>query len=166
MIIRDETRSDVDAITEVTRTAFEGHPYGSGTEQFIVRALRAAEVLTISLVAELDGRVVGHVGFSPVSISDGSAGWYGLGPVSVLPELQRQGIGKALIEEGLSRLKALGAAGCILVGDRAYYERFGFRYPAGLVYHGAPAEALMALPFDGSIPHGTVHFHEGFEATD
>jgi putative acetyltransferase len=63
-------------------------------------------------------------------------------------------------------LKALGAAGCILVGDRAYYERFGFRYPAGLVYHGAPAEALMALPFDGSIPHGTVHFHEGFEATD
>src|SRR4030067_894759 len=89
---------------------------GNHTEQFIISALRAANVLTVSLVAEIDGRVVGHIAFSPVTISDGSQNWYGLGPVSVLPEYQRQGIGKSLIQEGLSALKGLGGQGCALVG--------------------------------------------------
>ena len=70
----------------------------------------------MSLVAEVDGRVVGHIAFSPVAMSDGTNHWYGLGPVSVLPQCQRRGIGKALIQEGLARLKELGAKGCCLVG--------------------------------------------------
>jgi putative acetyltransferase len=77
-------------------------PISNQTEQFIIKALRAAGALTLSLVADIDGRVVGHVAFSPVLMSDGTTGWYGLGPVSVLPEYQKQGIGKALINEGLT----------------------------------------------------------------
>jgi putative acetyltransferase len=109
IMIRDETKADADVISEVTMAAFETLEISNHTEQFIVEALRAAKALTLSLVAEVDGRVVGHIGFFPVTISDGTMNWYGLGPVSVLPEYQRRGIGSALIREGLSRLKALGA---------------------------------------------------------
>jgi putative acetyltransferase len=116
MIIRNETRPDIEAISEVTENAFRTLPFSSHTEQFIINALRDANALTISLVAEVDGRVVGHIAFSPVTISDGSPNWYGLGPVSVLPEYWKQGVGSALVNEGLSRLKALGAKGCALVG--------------------------------------------------
>ena len=85
--------------------------------------------------------------------------------VSVVPGLQRQGIGGALIEEGLSRLKALGAEGCCLVGHPEYYRRFGFRNVTGLVHEGVPAEVFMVLAFKGRVPEGKVEFHEGFGAT-
>ena len=125
---------------------------------------RAAKALTISLVAEMDGRVVGHIAFSPVAMSDGSQGWYGLGPVSVLPEYQRQGIGNALIREGLSRLRDINAQGCCLVGHPDYYRKFGFANPSGLAHEGVPPEVFFALSFDGYTPQGTVTFHEGFMA--
>lgn len=114
--LRPEMDSDVNAITDVTVAAFKNLEVSDHTEQFVVTALRAAKALTVSLVAELDGRVIGHIAFSPVMLSDGTPQWFGLGPVSVLPEFQRQGIGKALIEEGLSRLKGINARGCCLVG--------------------------------------------------
>ena len=164
MIIRSEAVSDIDAITEVTIAAFRTLAISRHTEQFIIHSLRAAGALTISLVAEMDGRVVGHVAFSPVTISDGSAGWYGLGPVSVLPEYQKQGIGKSLINKGLSMLKELDGKGCALVGDPNYYKRFGFRNIPDLVYEGIPQEFFLALPFTGDIPRGVVVFHEGFLA--
>ena len=165
MIIRKETASDVGAITEVTLAAFKTLEVSDQTEHFIVKALRAAGALTISLVAEIDGRVVGHVAFSPINISDGTTGWYDLGPVSVLPELHKQGIGKALINEGLAQLKQLDARGCALVGEPAYYERFGFRNNPGLRYEGVPPEFFLVLPFTDDIPEGTVTFHEAFGAT-
>ena len=127
MILRKETVADIDAITEITIAAFKNHPISNHTEQFIINALRDADALTLSLVAEIEGRVVGHIAFSPVIISDGTKGWYGLGPVSVLPEYQKQGIGKSLINEGLSLLKELVGQGCALVGDPNYYKRFGFK---------------------------------------
>ena len=164
IIIRNETDADVSAITEVTVAAFMTLEISNHTEQFIIEALRAAKALTLSLVAEEDGRVVGHIAFSPVTISDGTMNWYGLGPVSVLPEYQRKGIGKALIEEGLSRLKALNAQGCCLVGHPDYYRRFGFRNMPGLVHEGVPQEVFFALSFDEHTPQGTVIFHEGFKA--
>lgn len=102
IVIRDETESDAAVIAQVTVAAFETLEISHHTEQFIVEALRSARALTLSLVAEIDGRVVGHIAFSPVAISDGTKDWYGLGPVSVLPEYQRRGIGKALIQEGLA----------------------------------------------------------------
>ena len=165
MIIRPETDADIEAIAEVTKAAFENHPISQQTEHFIIAALRAANALTISLVAEVDGRVVGHVALSPITISDGSEDWYGLGPISVLPEYQRRGIGKALMHEGLSRLKALGAKGCALVGDPDYYERFGFRSVPELTHEGVPQRNLLVLPFGESRPQGLVEFHPGFLAT-
>jgi len=165
MIIRKETKSDIEAITQVTIAAFRTLPISNHTEQFIIKALRAAGALTISLVAEIDGQVVGHIAFSPVTISDGAKGWYGLGPVSVLPDYQRQGIGKALINEGLSLLKDMGGQGCALVGDPNYYKRFGFKNCPGLVHEGVPQEVFLVLPFTEKIPKGIVVFHEGFKAT-
>ena len=161
--IRNETAKDVEAITEVTIAAFRTLEISNHTEQFIIEALRSAKALTISLVALAGGRVIAHIAFSPVTISDGTAEWYGLGPVSVLPEFQRQGVGSALIREGLSRLKALGAAGCCLVGHPGYYGRFGFENVPGLVFEGAPSEAFFALSFDGHVPTGSVEFHEAFK---
>jgi putative acetyltransferase len=148
-IIRDETDADIAAIAEVTIAGFKTLEISNQTEQSIVKALRAAKALTVSLVAEADGLVVGHIAFSPVTISDGTVGWHGLGPVSVLPEYQRKGIGKALVLEGLSRLRNLNARGCCLVGHPAYYKKFGFKNMPGLVCEGAPPEVFLALAFDG-----------------
>jgi len=164
IVIRNETSGDVDTITEVTIAAFETLEISRHAEQFVIKALRAANALTVSLVAEVDGRVVGHIAFSPVNISDGTPNWYGLGPFSVLPACQRQGIGTALIREGLSRLKELGARGCCLVGHPQYYLKFGFENMPGFVHEGVPPEVFLALSFDGSTPQGTVIFHEGFKA--
>ena len=163
IIIRSETNADIGAITEVTVAAFKTLEISNHTEQFIIKALRAAKVLTVSLVAELDGRVLGHIAFSPVTISDGTENWYGLGPVSVLPEYHRKGIGKALVQEGLSRLKELNAQGCCLVGHPDYYRKFGFKNKSRLVHEGVPQEVFLALSFDGHTPQGTVTFHEGFK---
>ena len=164
IVIRSETPDDVCAITEVTIAAFKTLEISNHTEQFIIEALRAAKALTVSLVAEEDGCVIGHIAFSPVTISDGTQNWYGLGPVSVLPEYQRRGIGKSLIKEGLSQLKELNAQGCCLVGHPDYYKKLGFKNMSGLIHEGVPHEVFLSLSFDGHIPQGTVTFHEGFKA--
>ncbi len=162
--IRNETELDIKAIADVTIKAFETLAISNHTEQLIIAALRTAKALTISLVAEIEGQVVGHIAFSPVTISDGTIGWYGLGPVSVLPEYQRKGIGKSLISEGLSLLKKLGGKGCVLVGHPNYYKRLGFQNFPELVHEGIPQEVFFALPFIEKVPKGIVVFHEGFLA--
>jgi putative acetyltransferase len=164
IVIRNETDADVGMISEVTIAAFKTLEISNHTEQFIIEALRAAKALTVSLVAEMGGRVIGHIAFSSVNISDGTRNWYGLGPVSVLPEHQRKGIGKSLIQEGLSQLKDLNAQGCCLVGHPDYYKKLGFKNISGLVHEGVPQEVFLAMSFDGYIPQGTVTFHEGFKA--
>jgi len=161
-VLRPETPADIGAIFALTEAAFATLDISDHTEQFIIDRLRDAGALTLSLVAERDGRVVGHIAFSPVTISDGSTGWYGLGPVSVLPALQRQGIGSALITAGLDRLRAIDAKGCYLIGHPGYYGRFGFRNKPGLTFPEAPAEACFALAFDGNCPRGEVAFHPAF----
>jgi putative acetyltransferase len=163
--IRDERDGDAAAISDVTIAAFQSLEISHHTEQYIVDALRAAKALTLSLVAEQGGRVVGHIAISPVGISDGAQGWHGLGPVSVLPALQRMGIGKALITEALSRLRKLKAKGCCLVGHPGYYKQFGFQNVEGLGLPGVPAEVFFALCFEGVLPKGNVTFHEAFTAT-
>ncbi|MBK8760512.1 MAG: N-acetyltransferase [Sulfuritalea sp.] len=165
-LIRNEIAADADAITAVTLAAFATLEISQHTEQFIVKALRAAGALAVSLVAELYGRVVGHVAFSPVVLSDGTPDWHGLGPVSVLPAHQRQGIGKALIRQGLARLQAMGARGCCLVGHPDYYRKFGFRNLDQLAHAGVPPEYFLALSFDGHWPQGAVAFHEAFGARE
>jgi putative acetyltransferase len=165
LTIRHETNSDVEAIRHVTRAAFQDHPHSIHTEEFIIDALRTANALSVSLVAEVDGKIAGHIAFSPVAVSDGSGDWYGVGPLSVLPEYQRRGIGSSLVHEGLTALKAMGAKGCVLVGDPGYYKRFGFRNYPDLVLDGVPQEYFLALPFGESNTRGRFTFHQGFSAT-
>ncbi len=165
MILREETTADIDAITEVTMAAFKTLPVSHQTEQFIIKALRSAGALTISRVAVIDDRVVGHIVFSPVVMSDGTKDWYGLGPISVLPECQKQGIGKALVNQGLSLLKNMGGQGCALVGDPDYYKRLGFKNFPGLVHEGIPQDLFLVLPFNEKVPQGTIEFHDSFLAT-
>ena len=134
--LRPEQPSDINAISELTREAFLNAPHTSHTEQFIVRALRVAQELTLSIVAEERGQIIGYVALSPVTVSDAQGrkaeGWYGLGPISVMPPRQGQGIGSRLMEQALTELRAMRAAGCVLLGDPAYYARFGFQAHAGL----------------------------------
>ena len=161
--IRPETLQDIDSITRVTYAAFLGKFSDHPNEHLIVNGLREAGMLTLSLIAEADGKIVGHVAFSPVTINENFAGWYGLGPISVSPEMQKQGIGSKLILDGLARLRALGAKGCVLEGSPAYYSRFGFKPIPGLTYHASPApEFFMALPFGNDTPLGSVEYHKAF----
>lgn len=163
--LRDEVLSDGAAIGELTEAAFRTLEVSKHTEQFIIEALRASNALAVSLVAEQEGQLLGHIAFSPITLSDGSPGWYGLGPVSVRPERQRQGVGSALIRAGLARLKQSGAAGCCLVGHPDYYPRFGFRNTDSLTLEGLPPELFFALSFDGRFPRARVGFHDAFLAS-
>lgn len=160
--LRPEHAADAAAIERVTIDAFAGAEHAAGTEHRIVAALRAAGALSISLVAESAGAIVGHVAVSPVTLTDGETGWYGLGPISVAPPWQRRGVGSALMRAALAKLEDFRAAGCILVGDPAYYERFGFRAAANLSYPEVPAQYLLALPMAAALPTGVVSFHEAF----
>lgn len=163
--IRPEHPADARIIRQLTETAFKGAGYSSGTEGAIIDALRAADALTISLVATINDEVVGHVAVSPVKIGDADNGWFGIGPVSVRPDLQSKGIGSALIRDGLGRLRNLGANGCVVLGNPDYYRRFGFAHDPALRYPGPPPEYFMRLSFGSSKVSGRVSFHPGFSAS-
>jgi putative acetyltransferase len=167
--IRHETPDDIAAIEAVTIAAFAAAPHTSRTEQFIVRALRAANALTLSIVAEEHGQIVGHAALSPVTITDAhgkqTAGWHGLGPISVLPARQGQGIGSRLMKQALTELRAQHAAGCVLLGEPAYYARFGFQSHAGLQLPGMPSACFMALALRGTVPEGIAQYSDAFNAT-
>lgn len=165
MDIRNESSADAHAIEAVTVAAFRSAEHSSGTEQHIVRALRDAGQLVVSLVAEEHGQLVGHVAVSPVTLSDGTAGWYGLGPVSVLPEHQGRGLGTRLVARALTELRTLEAAGCVVLGDPGYYARLGFRPEPGLVLPGVPAQYFQAIAFHDAVPSGRVTYHASFDAT-
>ncbi|KAA9129637.1 N-acetyltransferase [Marinihelvus fidelis] len=166
-MIRAEQPGDEDAIRSITDQAFATAVHSSGTESKIVDALRQAGALTVSLVAVADhaseSQLFGHIALSPVSLSDGTDGWYGLGPVSVLPAQQRNGVGSALVRAALQNLRETGAAGCVLLGDPDYYGRFGFRPIDSLVLPGVPAEYFQAIRFSATVPTATVSYHVAFD---
>jgi len=162
-VIRPERPEDADIIHDLTVRAFAPMPFSSGTEAPILRALREAGDLTLSLVAEEDGAIIGHVAFSPVAINGVHAGWFGLGPVSVAPERQRQGIGKALMAEGLARLKRAGAAGCALIGNPAVYARMGFASDGALTYRDLDPALVQRVVFAGDAPRGELAFAPAFD---
>lgn len=160
--IGNESTGDETRIHHVTEQAFLSGRHTDRTEQFIVDSLRRAGALTISHVAKADGEIIGHVAISPVTLSSGSTGWFGLGPISVLPEFQGHGVGSMLMKSSLSALETMGASGCVVLGDPGYYSRFGFKLVDGLVFPGVPAEYFQALSFNDSFPHGEVAYNEAF----
>lgn len=160
--IRPEAEGDEDTIHALTEAAFKEMPFSDGDEQHVIDRLRAPGDLTLSLVAEDETRIVGHIAFSPVTISDGTKGWYGLGPVSVWPELHHQGIGRTLITRGIADMREMGAKGIVLLGSNVYYPRFGFAHHPQLTYPGPPPEFFQAMLLEGDMPSGEVEFAPGF----
>lgn len=164
--IRPERPTDIAAIARLTEAAFRDAAHTSHTEAFIVDALRRAGQLALSLVAEEEGRLVGHVALSPVTISDGAAGWFGLGPISVVPDRQGRGIGTLLMKAAMEKLRAQRAAGCVVLGEPAFYSRFGFVVQPDLRLPGVPPEYFQVLTLGTAVPAGTVAYHEAFNATE
>ena len=144
--IRDERPADAVAVREVNDRAF-----GQDVEGRIVDALRSNAAVMLSLVATLNGRVVGHILYTPIAVGEtvGAA----LGPMAVLPDHQRLGIGGRLIEEGRARLEAQGCPFVIVLGHDTYYPRFGFVRASA---HGirceweVPDEAFMVQVLDAA----------------
>jgi putative acetyltransferase len=164
MILRPEAPDDIPSIRRLTDAAFVGADHSSQTEGAIVDALRTAGALTLSLVVEQDGEIIGHVAFSPVLIDGRNGGWFGLGPVSVQPDLQRCGVGSALIRAGLEELGRRGAEGCVVLGDPDYYGRFGFSSDHALRYGDVPLAYFQSRLLGGEAVAGEVTYHPGFEA--
>lgn len=162
MQIRPETASDIGQIEAVTLAAFATAAYSNHREQLIIATLRRSRRLTVSMVADLEGVVVGHAAASPVTISDGTAHWYGLGPVSVAPGYQRRGFGAALVRAVLRALEQDRAAGCVVLGEPDYYRRFGFCRRADLRLPGVPAEYFQAAAFGSIWPSGDVTYDAAF----
>jgi putative acetyltransferase len=167
VIIRQERAADFGAIRVVLETAFRApNPHGKAdyvpTEHLIVEALRRADALTLALVAEDAGTIVGHVALSPVLIDRRLQGWHGLGPLAVHPDRQNVGIGGQLVRDGLARLAALGSKGCVVLGSPNYYRRFGFESHAELRLEGVPAQYFMAQSFGDRLPRGWVTYHHAF----
>ncbi|MFT5730694.1 MAG: putative acetyltransferase [Desulforhopalus sp.] len=147
MKIRFEKISDHNKIEALTYQAFENHPHhepeANPTEHMIINKLRNNGTLSLSLVAEVETGIVGHIAFSPVTIGAVLANWYGLGPVSVSPSRQGEGIGSQLIEAGIAELKKQGAGGIVLLGEPGYYGRFGFKANKNLTLPGVPSEYFL-----------------------
>jgi len=168
MNIREERPSDREAIETLTCQAFENHPHhepgAKPTEHLIINRLRESGALTLSIVAEEGGEIIGQITFSSVTINGRASDWFGLGPVSVRPEHQGKGIGGQLIRDGLARLKAQGAEGVVLLGEPEYYGRFGFKANPAISYPGVPAEYFLVLPLheDSAMPVAEVGYHKAF----
>lgn len=162
MQIRAERASDISPIEMLTRAAFAGAAHSNHREQLIIAALRRSGGLAVSLVADVEGAIAGHAAASAVAISDGTSGWYGLGPVSVAPGQQRRGIGSELVRAVLSALQRSCAAGCVVLGEPDYYRRFGFCQRADLRLPGVPGEYFQALAFAPVWPSGDVTYDAAF----
>lgn len=162
MIVRPEQDADHGAIREVIRLAFANHPHSTQNEHRIVDALRAAKVLSIALVAEEDHAIAGFVACSPVTVDGERCNWVGLGPIAVRPDRQRQGVGIRLMRSCIESLKSLHVGGIVLLGDPAYYERFGFVSSCDLTLPGVPASHFMSLHLAPERKRGVVAYHSAF----
>lgn len=162
MIIRAERAGDERAVSVLITRTFAAADHASGEESAIVERLRHEGDLEAAFVATDGDEIVGHVAFSPVWIDGARRGWFGLGPIAVAPERQREGIGAALIGHGLAYLRAQDARGCVVLGDPGYYRRYGFERDAALTYSDAPAEYFQRIIFQGEAPRGVVSYSPAF----
>lgn len=163
MHIRSEQPADIAAIHAVNRAAFE-----ASTEADLVDVLRKQAHPIVSLVAENADAIVGHIFFSPVTLSGHALKMMGLAPMAVLPAQHRRGIGSALVRAGLERCRELGCEAVIVLGHAEYYPRFGFapasRFGIACEYD-VPDDVFMALELErGSLrgKAGTIRYHAAF----
>ena len=162
VLVRLEQPSDAAAIDHVLKSAFP-----TDQEALLVDRLRKLQRLRLSLVAEVNGVMVGHIAFSEVTIAGSIARSIGLGlaPLSVVPELQRRGVGAQLVGEGLCACERLGAGFVVVLGAPEYYHRFGFRTAElfGLENEYGASEEFMALELKtGSITPGLIRYASEF----
>ena len=155
--IRPEEPLDAQVIHDLTRDAFAPMWFADENDQHIPARLRADGDLTLSFVAVTD-RIVGHVAFSPATITNANGNWFALGPISVDPSLQRQGIGTRLAKVGLARLAEMGAAGCVLTGNPEVYVPMGFTTDHALTHRGLRPDYILYQSLDGRIPAGEITF--------
>lgn len=165
--VREEHAGDVAGIHAAAKAAFTDHPHSAGAEPEIIARLRADGDLALSLVAEAgepggEGAIIGHAAWSAARLSSGDEGWLALGPISVIPERQRTGVGRTLILAGHARLRGEGVKGVVLLGDPGYYSRFGFRRDTGLTIAGPLSRFFQVLPFTAQIPVAQVTFAPAF----
>jgi len=157
MRIRPETPVDYQAIHDLTQAAFAPMAFADGDEGDVINQMRDDGDLTLSLVAETD-QIIGHVALSPAQISDAQGTWYGLGPISVRADHQRQGIGTQLAKAGLAHLTGIGAAGCVLIGNPVVYGPMGFISDGGLTHGGLDPKLVQYITLNGARPKGEVLF--------
>lgn len=163
--IRREAEADISSIRRLVARSYENAAHSAHNAPQTVENLRDADVLSLSLVAIMGMDVVGYIAASPVTVTDGTGGWYGLGPVAVDPERQNAGIGRALMDQALKELREGGAGGVVSLGDPAFYHRFGFEDVSGLDYRCGPEGELLAMPLcDSTVPGGKVSYHDAFGA--
>lgn len=165
--LRAPAPGDVDELDAMVRAAFARNPHSRQTETDIVRTLREAGDVALSLVAQsgqpdAPGALVGQVIFTRVTIDGGACNWFGLGPLAVLPYRQGAGVGGELVRQGLRALQQQGAAGCVVLGEPGYYGRFDFRSTPAMQLPDAPPGCFLVRPFARVVPMGTVHLHPAF----
>ena len=161
MIIRQERSKDFPSVYALVKAAFESAEHADGNEQDLVNALRKSDsyIPELSLIAEVDGKIVGHIMFTKLKI--GNQVQLALAPLSVMPEYQKLGVGTALIQEGHKRAKALGYGYSVVLGSEKYYPRIGY-LPAK--NYGIPSENFMACKLSENAPavSGVVQYAKEF----
>ncbi|MBP0003267.1 MAG: N-acetyltransferase [Cyanobacteria bacterium SBC] len=166
MKIRPEDTTDVSVISEIHYTAFKNHPQhepgAEPVEHRIVERLRDSGELALSLVAEINGNAIGHIALSPAVVGEEDEGWFLLGPIGVLPAHQKKGVGSALVQAAMDRMREQGTLGIVLVGPPEYYGRFGFKSLESLTYPGVPSQYVLAVSFGGTAPGGDIKAHDAF----
>ena len=163
MLIRPETPEDHAAIHALTQAAFTPMAFSDGTEAGCIDQLRKDGDLALSLVAAAGDDLIGHVAFSRVMADGVFDGWYGLGPISVAVDHQKQGIGTALATKGCEALRAQGAKGVALIGNPKVYGPMGFVSNGALTYRDLPTTLVQQLPFGEAQMRGVLSFAPALE---
>lgn len=160
--IRPEAPGDEQAIAEIITAAFANMPFSDGGEAQLVDRLRADGDLALSLVASDGAAIIGHIGFSQITVGGQTGQWFQLAPLAVAPAHQQGGVGSSLAQAGIAAMRGKGAQGIGVLGEPAYYERFGFIRQNGIGMNSPHDEYYRWLTLDRDAPTGTVTFAPAF----
>ena len=160
--VRPEAEGDAARIGAVVSAAFADAPHADGDEAALVERLRAGGDLALSLVAEDEEGMIGHIGFSPLTVGGESNGWMQLAPLAVVTHWRGEGVARSLIVRGIAELRERGAQGIGVLGEPALYEKFGFGPASGMILPADQQPFYRALALDGDLPRGEVRYADAF----